>query len=179
MLNDFVFCPYSVYLHNVYMNTDEDVYHSYSQTRGKLAHSSIDNKTYSTNTNELLSIPIYSHELEIKGKIDQYKINEKKLIERKYKLTQIYQGQIYQLWAQYFCMMEMGYFVKELMFYEMSKNKMYPINIPTDNDKQQLKDFIFQFKNYNPTTSLNINTAKCMHCIYSPLCDKTSVENVY
>lgn len=23
-LNDFIFCPYSIYLHNVYMETDED-----------------------------------------------------------------------------------------------------------------------------------------------------------
>ena len=26
-LNDFIFCPYSIYLHYVYMETDESVYH--------------------------------------------------------------------------------------------------------------------------------------------------------
>ena len=25
-LNDFIFCPYSIYLHNVYMEADEDVF---------------------------------------------------------------------------------------------------------------------------------------------------------
>jgi len=27
-LNDFIFCPYSIYLHNVYMDADEDIYHA-------------------------------------------------------------------------------------------------------------------------------------------------------
>jgi CRISPR-associated protein Cas4 len=46
-LNDFIFCPYSIYLHNVYMETDEDNYHATPQTRGKVAHQSIDNKASS------------------------------------------------------------------------------------------------------------------------------------
>ena len=41
-LNDFIFCPYSIYLHNVYMDTDEGLYHAIPQTRGKTAHQSID-----------------------------------------------------------------------------------------------------------------------------------------
>lgn len=27
-LNDFIFCPYSIYLHNVYMEADEGLYHA-------------------------------------------------------------------------------------------------------------------------------------------------------
>ena len=34
-LNDFIFCPYSIYLHNVYMEMDEGVYHAVPQTRGR------------------------------------------------------------------------------------------------------------------------------------------------
>lgn len=41
-LNDFIFCPYSIYLHNVYMDMDEGLYHATPQTRGKIAHQSID-----------------------------------------------------------------------------------------------------------------------------------------
>lgn len=33
-LNDFIFCPYSIYLHNVYIDTDEGNYHAKPQTRG-------------------------------------------------------------------------------------------------------------------------------------------------
>ena len=45
MLNDFIFCPYSIYLHNVYMDADEGLYHAKPQTRGKVAHAAIDEKT--------------------------------------------------------------------------------------------------------------------------------------
>ena len=30
-LNDFIFCPYSIYLHNVYMESDEGLYHATPQ----------------------------------------------------------------------------------------------------------------------------------------------------
>lgn len=36
MLNDFIFCPYSIYLHNVYMETDENMYHAVPQIMGKM-----------------------------------------------------------------------------------------------------------------------------------------------
>ena len=37
-LNDFIFCPYSIYLHNVYENTDESIFHATPQTQGRIAH---------------------------------------------------------------------------------------------------------------------------------------------
>ena len=43
-LNDFIFCPYSIYLHNVYMESDEGLYHATPQTQGKIAHETIDEK---------------------------------------------------------------------------------------------------------------------------------------
>jgi hypothetical protein len=38
MLNDFVFCPYSIYLHNVYMEADEDLFKAPPQIKGTIAH---------------------------------------------------------------------------------------------------------------------------------------------
>lgn len=179
-LNDFIFCPYSIYLHNVYMNTDEEFYQATPQIRGKIAHTSIDDKTYSTQSNLIMALPIISEELGLMGKIDLYKYKEQLLIERKYQLKQIYQGQIYQLWAQYFCMLEMGYDIKRLAFYELSANKMQYINVPNEVDKQELICFIDRYRNYNPMENvLQINTNKCNHCIYCNLCDKTDKENVY
>ena len=67
ILNDFIFCPYSIYLHNVYMETDEDVYKASPQVKGSLAHSSIDNKTSSTRKTDLMSLPVYSDSLNIFG----------------------------------------------------------------------------------------------------------------
>ena len=100
-LNDFVFCPYSIYLHNVYMETDEGVYHASPQTRGKIAHKTVDEKRTSNRADELQSLPVISHTYRLMGKIDIYRRREKKLIERKYQLKNIFQGQIFQLWAQY------------------------------------------------------------------------------
>ena len=35
-LNDFIICPYSVYLYNVYADMDKDVYHAKPQTVGEI-----------------------------------------------------------------------------------------------------------------------------------------------
>lgn len=63
VLNDFVFCPYSIYLHQVYMEADEDVYKATPQTQGSIAHQSVDNKTSSSRKSNLMSLPVYSEAL--------------------------------------------------------------------------------------------------------------------
>ena len=98
-LNDFIFCPYSIYLHNVYMDTDEEIFHATPQTSGKMAHKTIDKKSSSSLKNEIQSLPISSDELGVMGKIDIYRQKEKLLIERKNNLKHIYRGQLYQIWA--------------------------------------------------------------------------------
>lgn len=178
-LNDFVFCPYSIYLHNVYMDTDEDLYHATPQTRGAAAHKSVDRKTASSKKDEILALPVFSEELGVMGKIDVYRSGERLLIERKYLLKQVFQGQIYQLWAQYFCMLEMGYDIEKLSFYEISTNRMIPVELPGCDGKTELVDFIARFRNYDPASPLEANPNKCQHCIYCNLCDKTTTDNVY
>lgn len=161
------------------MNTDEDIYHATPQTQGKTAHKGVDKKTSSNKKNEILSLPVFSDELQIMGKIDVFKKDEKILIERKYQLKQIFKGQIYQLWAQFFCMKEMGYEIEEIAFYEISTNKMHKIPLPGEKEKNELKEFIEKFKNFNPENQIVTNPNKCAHCIYCNLCDKTENENVY
>ena len=178
-LNDFVFCPYSIYLHNVYMAADEELFHAAPQTRGKASHQAIDEKSYSTKQDVIVGLPVYSTELGVAGKIDIYKSDEKSLIERKHLLSNIYKGQIYQLWAQYFCMSEMGYSIEKLSFYSISTNKTYPVNIPSEDDKRELVDFIACLRNFDLESEIPVNVNKCRHCVYCNLCDKTEVENVY
>lgn len=179
-LNDFVFCPYSIYLHNVYMETDEGLYHATPQTRGRIAHETIDYKKASNRTADLQSLPVISMKYGLVGKIDLYKGQEKKLIERKYQLKNIYQGQIYQLWAQYLCMIEMGYEVKSIAFYEISTNKTIPIEIPTERELVEFENFVSAFRNFDVASAhIVVNSNKCRHCIYCSICDKTEEENVY
>lgn len=178
-LNDFIFCPYSIYLHNVYMATDEGLYYASPQSRGRIAHDTVDNKTASNRKDDLLSFSIYSSKYRLMGKVDVYRRNEKMLIERKYQLKQIFLGQIYQLWAQYFCLLEMGYEVERMAFYEISTNKMIPVSLPDISGVAQFNAFIESFHQFNPTDAININLNKCNHCIYCNLCDKTDVENAF
>jgi len=161
------------------MGGDEDLVHATPQTQGKATHAAIDNKTYSSRKDEITGLSVFCDELGVIGKIDLYKRKEKLLIERKYQLKQIYQGQIYQLWAQYFCMIEMGYEIEKLAFYAISTNQTFPVEIPNNEQKNELKNFILDFKKFDPSKDLQVNKNKCTHCIYCNLCDKTDTENVY
>ena len=59
-LNDLIFCPYSIYLHNVYMETDETMYHATPQTQGQDGTQTIDKKKASNRADVILSLPVYS-----------------------------------------------------------------------------------------------------------------------
>jgi CRISPR-associated protein Cas4 len=161
------------------MDTDEDNYHAIPQTRGKAAHQSIDNKAASTKKTDIMALSVCSNRLKIIGKIDLYRQDTQQLIERKYELKQIYQGQLYQLWSQYFCMSEMGYSVKSIAFYEISRNRMIPIDMPGVNEYNTLLAFINLYRNFNPSMPITINQNKCIHCVYCNLCDKINTDNVY
>lgn len=161
------------------METDETLYHATPQTMGKVAHDVVDSKRYSSRKKDLLSLPVWSDSLGIMGKIDIYKGLEEHIIERKYQLKQIYRGQLYQLWGQYFCMTEMGYNVKRISFYEIKTRKLFPQPIPGIQERQELERFIESFKSYHPSDIIQINPNKCMHCIYNPLCDKATTDYVY
>ena len=41
-LNDFIFCPRSIYFHQLYGRVNQRVYHTPAQTQGKAAHKAID-----------------------------------------------------------------------------------------------------------------------------------------
>lgn len=178
-LNDFIFCPYSIYLHNVYENADESLFHAPPQTQGRIAHETVDEKKSSTRKDILQALPVYSERYGLMGKIDVYKIKEKYLIERKFQLRQIYQGQVYQLWAQMLCLQEMGYEVERIAFYEISTTHTIPIRLPTPEDILHFEQFLQSFRDYDPTQSFQPNPNKCRHCIYCNLCDKTTEDNVY
>lgn len=161
------------------MESDEGLYHASPQTRGRIAHASVDQKTYSTRANDIVSLSVCSEALGLVGKIDLYKADKKMLIERKYQLRNIYKGQILQLWAQYFCLIEMGYEVRNLAFYEISANKMHPVELPGEEGRRELSAVVTDFRHYKPGSPIRVNPNKCSHCIYCNLCDKTEIDNVY
>lgn len=55
-LNDFIFCPASIYFHGLFGSYSEIMYQSQKQPDGKEAHKAIDTGGYSTSTDILQGI---------------------------------------------------------------------------------------------------------------------------
>ncbi len=170
-LNDFLFCPRSIFWHNLYGNFAKSTYQQTPQIKGLQAHENIDKKRYSTSKKWLASIDIFSEELGLVGKIDLLNQETGELVERKRTIKKIYDGYYLQVWAQYFCLVEMGYSVKKIFFHSLTDNKRYSIKIPTETEKQKLKEIILQMKHFSLEKKFSQNPHKCNHCIYCELCD--------
>lgn len=170
--NDFIFCPLSIYYHRLYNNKDKNLYTGKKQIEGTIAHKSIDNKTYSTSKNILQGISVYSEEYKIIGKIDMYNKNTKTLTEKKNNILKIYDGYTYQLYAQYYCMIEMGYEIEKINLYSIKDNKNYNIPLPGNdiNKKTAFLKLLKEIKEFNIKDFKNTNKVKCNNCIYSNLC---------
>ncbi|MCC7197235.1 type V CRISPR-associated protein Cas4 [Candidatus Peregrinibacteria bacterium] len=170
-LNDFIFCPKSLYFHSLFESFDQKTYHDTPQTVGKISHEIIDKGQYSSLKKYLQGLEIFSDKYSLCGKIDIYDKDEGILIERKYKVKKIYQGYIYQLYAQMFCLQEMGYRVNKLFIHSLSDNKRYPIDLPTVDEIKIFEDFIHEVRSFDILKSHYFAPpAKCAMCIYKPLC---------
>ncbi len=171
-LNDFIFCPVSIYFHNIEGSTNELMFQETPQLKGTHTHTKIDTGVYSSKTDILQSISVYCEQYDLVGKIDSYDVTRKILTERKRKVTTIYDGYVFQLYAQYFALIEMGYEIEKLQIYSYIDNKIYNISMPYE-DRDMLIKFeklIYQIKNFNFDNFEAKNPAKCQNCIYEPLC---------
>jgi len=171
-LNDFVFCPKSIYFHDLYDKFDKKIYQEEAQHAGKIAHEAIDEKIYSTAKKYIQSLSVYSDKYKLCGKIDIYNSETKTLVERKNKITRVYDGYKYQLYAQYRCMIEMGYEVNNLTIYSVKDNIKYDIPLPTGQEQIKFERLIHEYKKFNPNArGFTQNPKKCAACIYRELCD--------
>ncbi len=169
-INDFIFCPKSIYFHGIYGSFSEKTYHQSPQVRGKIKHEPIDNQNYSTARKYLQGSEIYCEKYGLTGKIDLYDQENEVLIERKNKINKVYDGYRYQLYAQYFCFLEMVYEVKSLQLYSLSDNKKYEVDLPDKEETDKFEEIIEQIKSFDITKSFEQNSAKCAQCIYRELC---------
>ena len=170
-LNDFIFCPYSLYFHTLYDNFAKRVYQRTPQITGTIKHEIIDEKRYGDAKRYLTGAEVYSDKYRLVGKIDIYDKQDKILIERKAKIKKIFDGYKYQLYAQMFCLQEMGYEIKEIYAYSMADNKKYTINLPDDNDICKFSELVDAINTFEPDKIVvSVNENKCANCIYSELC---------
>jgi CRISPR-associated exonuclease Cas4 len=171
-LNDFLFCPRSIYFHNLYYQLDKETYQSACQVRGTNAHKRIDDGTYSTKKKILAGLSVYSEELGLTGKIDIFDVKKKTLIERKNKIRKLYEGYLLQVYAQYYCLTEMGYQIKKIILRSLSDNKNYAVKLPSMTEKKRLKQVIAEMKSFDlEDANFTQNPNKCRKCIYRHLCD--------
>lgn len=174
-LNDFIFCPVSIYFHQLYGDQDKMLYQCKDQINGTNAHLAIDNGNYSTKRNVLQAIPVFCERYGIVGKIDIFDIETGLLTERKKKISTIYDGYVYQLYGQYFSLTEMGYKVNEMRLYAVDSNKSYYIDLPKNNNNMLLnfERTIQEMRNFRLEIFKQTNIQKCRHCIYEPACDRS------
>ena len=76
-LNDFIFCPVSIYFHKLYGNLDKSLYQEAVKINVTYAHKAIDTHKYSTKKDILQGIDIYSEEFKIQGKIDIFDVKKR------------------------------------------------------------------------------------------------------
>ncbi len=176
-LNDFIFCPVSIYFHGLYANLNTMLYHTEYQIKGKQAHSTITESNYSTSKNILQNTDIYTSKYNIVGKLDLYDIDKGIIIERKNKINKIYDGHIYQVYAQYFGLTELGYKVNTIKIHSLSDNKVYNIALPSDNEEffNKFLNVLEDIRTFNTEEFIPENKSKCEKCIYSNLCDRSLV----
>lgn len=177
-LNDFIFCPMSLYFHSYYLKFDDSTYKSTFQINGSHSHSAVDENRYSTKKNIMQATPIYCDRYKIMGKIDTFYIDEGKLVERKKKVLTIYDGYVFQVYAQYFALIEMGYKVNKIEIYSIDDHKHYNIKLPSE-DEIMFKKFEKTLSNIYDFDYLNFhqeNEKKCENCIYEPLCGASNVK---
>ena len=173
-LNDFIFCPRSIYFHQLYGSYNSSLYQQKPQVSGKAAHEAIDNKTYSTRKSVLQGQEIYCEQYKLCGKIDTYDINSGRLTERKKEIKQVYDGYVFQTYAQCFALREMGYNVTAIVFYDITHNRTHPVPLPEEDELmfQKFEALVAALNTFNlDDDAFKPVEAKCCNCIYSNLCD--------
>ncbi|MCH2227519.1 MAG: type V CRISPR-associated protein Cas4 [Candidatus Caenarcaniphilales bacterium] len=173
-LNDFIFCPRSIYYHQLYGNFETRLYQENDQIEGILAHEIIDEQRYSISKKILQGVDVYCSRYGIHGKIDTFDISKGLLTERKKKIVTLYDGYIFQVYAQYFALQEMGHKVSSLKLYSMDDNKNYYIKRPEDDPRRhfEFEQLIENMKNFCiDGENFYTNPNKCERCIYKNLCD--------
>ena len=172
-LNDFIFCPISIYFHNLYGEQSSVLYQSTYQTKGKNAHVNIDCGKYSFRKDVFTGINVYSSKYGLYGKIDI--LDRRKLIERKKQITKIYDGYVFQLYAQFYSLVEMGYTVDSLELRSLDDNRCYSIPLPKDDIamSKRFEDTVNQLTSFSIESYIQTNSEKCKKCIYESACDRS------
>jgi len=157
-INDFLFSPASLYMHAAYSEKAASFFKQKPQIEGSIAHEAIEEGKYSTSAHTVSAKTVFSEKYGILGKIDIYDAKSKILIERKNRISKIYIGHIYQVWAQYFAMREHGFEVKKIYIYSKKDNKKYEIKLPNKKDEKEFAKVLKQIREFKAEKLLQNHT---------------------
>ncbi|NJK71825.1 MAG: type V CRISPR-associated protein Cas4 [Thermales bacterium] len=79
------------------------------------------------------------------------------LTERKSLIKHIHIGYRYQLYAEMFGLLELGYKVNKLQLHSLQDNKKYPIPLPNQQRIQEFTSTIQDLQNFDPISILQNN----------------------
>ncbi|MFB1004376.1 MAG: type V CRISPR-associated protein Cas4 [Bacteroidia bacterium] len=74
-LNDYIFCPRSIYYHQLYRKFKKSTYQKKPQLEGLAAHKSIDAKFHTKSKHILMSYELYTEKYKLHGKLDVFDTN--------------------------------------------------------------------------------------------------------
>lgn len=174
-LNDFIFCPRSIYYHQLYQQFEVSTYNQKPQIAGTAAHNTIDKKTYSSKKTVLQGFELYIEQYRIHGKIDVFDTVTGILTERKNNIKKIYDGYVFQVYAHFFGLIELGYSVKKIVIHDLTRYKNFLIPLPMQDEKmfRKFEETIFALNNFSLDDNFEPELKKCEQCIYRNLCDKS------
>lgn len=169
-INDFLFCPRSILFHDFLReNRSPESFRESPQVQGLAAHRSIDTGTSSRK--QLRGTTVYASRYQLLGKIDMFDLQTGVLTERKNSITAVYPGFRYQLYAQYFALVEMGYCVRKMRLYSYEDNSIHPVPLPEMHEIAEFEDVLKRMQNYQPDKDFTPpNPNKCRSCNYRQIC---------
>lgn len=171
-LNDFLFCPRSLYYGNIFRRSlGQDGYQQSPQKVGLAAHRTVDEGSYSSRKSILTGMMVYCEKYGLLGRIDVYDESTRTVTERKWSISAVWEGFRLQLHAQYFALEEMGFPVAYLRLHSQKDNQTYEVPLPTEQDAHRLEEVIAQMRAFRFETPYSPNPRKCAGCIYRELCD--------
>ena len=85
------------------------------------------------NNTVLIEESFYSTTYNIISVIDYYDRRKRILIEKKHKINQIYKGNIFQIYAQFYALRDNGEQVDNMYLYSIVDKLYYPITLPENN----------------------------------------------
>lgn len=154
---------------SVFEGFDESLYKDKPQIVGTQLHAAIDENRYSTSKHIVQGLSVASVEYGLVGKIDLYDAKKLVLVERKTRIKTLHEGYRMQMYAQYVCMLEMGYEILYMYLRSMQDNKRYALLPPGKRECERLRYILGQMRRTTPATVRTHRCARCESHIYDGL----------